>query len=238
MIQINSYGDSRVGLSCLHCGKAVKGSRDHVPSKVFLDEPYPEDLPVIEICGECNQSFSLDEEYVACFLECIVCGSTVPDNIARPKVREILERKPKLKTRIQNAKMANQSPDSEQRPLWVPEQDRIKNVILKMARGHALYELHEEILGEPAILEFGPLEFLSDEDRNAFETPPSTELWPEVGSRYMQRLITGIGMEDGWINVQPQRYRYLVSHGEPVIIRMVIRDYLAAEVGWERYSDP
>ena len=48
---------------CIYCG-AESGTREHVPSKVFLDEPYPEDLPVLPACFNCNNGFSDDEAYV------------------------------------------------------------------------------------------------------------------------------------------------------------------------------
>jgi hypothetical protein len=56
---------------------------------------------------------------------------------------------------------------------------------------------------------------------------------PEVGSRAMFRLL---GDEDtdnnGWIHVQPGQYRYRVFWDQAVRVRLVIREYLAAEVTW------
>ena len=45
--------------NCVYCG-AYPDTRDHVPSKVLLNEPYPPDLPVIGACQRCNTSYSLD----------------------------------------------------------------------------------------------------------------------------------------------------------------------------------
>ena len=42
---------------CVYCGNAA-GTRDHVPPKVLLDEPYPPDLPPVPACDECNNRFS------------------------------------------------------------------------------------------------------------------------------------------------------------------------------------
>ena len=69
------FVDERLIGSCVYCGGAPD-SRDHVPSKVLLDDPLPPDLPVVEACSTCNGNFSLDEEYLACFLECVFSGST------------------------------------------------------------------------------------------------------------------------------------------------------------------
>lgn len=90
MKQYANYGDQRLQSYCVHCGGSTE-TRDHAPSKVFLDEPYPANLPVLPSCAECNEGFSLDEEYTACFLECVLCGSTIPELLRRKKVKRILE---------------------------------------------------------------------------------------------------------------------------------------------------
>lgn len=51
---------------CVYCGR-VPDTGYHSPSKVALDAPYPENLPVVEACVGCNPSFSLDKQYLACF---------------------------------------------------------------------------------------------------------------------------------------------------------------------------
>jgi len=55
MRQVPNYGDDQNKGFCVHCGGADE-SRDHVPSKVFLDEPFPENLPVSPSCLKCNNS--------------------------------------------------------------------------------------------------------------------------------------------------------------------------------------
>lgn len=64
MDQLKNFGDERNTGFCVHC----RGPAEyHAPSKVFLDAPYPENLPVHESCLRCNVGFSQDEEYLACF---------------------------------------------------------------------------------------------------------------------------------------------------------------------------
>lgn len=69
------FVDERLKGSCVYCGGPPE-TVDHVPSRVFLDDPLPENLPVVEACRECNGGFSLDEEYLACLLECVMTGTT------------------------------------------------------------------------------------------------------------------------------------------------------------------
>jgi len=85
--QIKTFSDQRLDGHCIYCGNKPD-SRDHVPSKVFLDRPFPENLPVVAACTECNQNFSLDEEYVACLLECTLCGTTEPKLLKRGKISD------------------------------------------------------------------------------------------------------------------------------------------------------
>ncbi len=106
--------------------------------------------------------------------------------------------------------------------------------MLKLARGHALYELHELQIEEPSEFVCAPLSFLSDTQRNDFETPSLSSLWPEVGSRAMQRLVEGTDVRsDGWIEVQPSRYRYFAQLCDGIDIRIVVHEYLACKVRWE-----
>lgn len=93
------FVDDRLMGRCVYCG-TTPDTRDHCPSKVLLDEPYPDNLPVVEACLACNQSFSLDEQYVACFLECVMCGSTDPAALNRRNIQRILTKTTSLAAEI------------------------------------------------------------------------------------------------------------------------------------------
>jgi len=127
--------DQRLQGTCAYCG-AVAESTDHVPSAVFLDDPLPPNTPVVRACLRCNRSFSLDEEYLACFIACVLCGSTDPSRISRPKIRRALEAHPKLAASVGACAQVT----SEGRLVWTPQSDRVRNVVLKLARGHAAFE--------------------------------------------------------------------------------------------------
>ena len=225
------FMDERLTGYCVLCG-GPSDTRDHVPPKVFLDEPYPQELPVVGACNECNAGASLDEEYLACFLECVICGTTDPLGVNREKVRRILENRPRLRERI--AKAENR--DGTDNQVWMPEVDRVQRVILKLARGHAAYELYPH-LEEPSDIDVVPLVAMSERDRIAFETWMSGlfQLWPELGSRAFMRALGKSPdkreTEGEWIIVQPGRYRYAVLEG--TVVQIVLSEYLACRVGWE-----
>lgn len=110
--------------------------------------------------------------------------------------------------------------------------------MLKLARGHAAYEASETLRHLPTHILITPLISLDQTARDAFETIPSSAIWPEVGSRAMRRLIVfgGDVSDTGWIEVQPGQYRYFVVAEGPVIVRFVVSEYLACEVIWN-YDD-
>ncbi len=90
MQNLKCYGDSRNKGFCVHCGGPDE-TDDHVPSKVLLDEPYPENLMVCPSCLNCNNALSVDEVYLACLLECVLAGEADPSKLLRPKISNVLE---------------------------------------------------------------------------------------------------------------------------------------------------
>lgn len=229
MENVRNYGDRGQTFTCVYCAGADE-TRDHVPSKVFLDEPYPDDLPVVPACQSCNEGFALDEEYVACLVECALAGSVNPAKIHRDKIREILSKRPALASRLEQARHQTLFNEIS----FAIEPERVRNVALKLARGHAAFELNEPQFDEPLSVAVLPLRVMAEEQRDQFESPPASATWPfagwpEVGSRAMQRIVAG----ETWVVVQPNRYRYLASADDGVVIWMVLSEYLACEVRWE-----
>lgn len=241
MDQLRDYADARLVSGCIYCGGPAD-TREHAPSKVLLDSPYPENLPVVGACWPCNNGFSSDEEYLACLVESAIAGTTTPDKIERPSIAKLLARSPALLARIEKARY-----EAEGRTYFSIEADRVKNVVLKLARGHAVFELSQICSDEPKAYWCVPLELLPDETRETFDSAHVTQMLGEVGSRGMQRqYVIQLPLQNGdghssalgfittdWVDVQEERYRYLAIHeAEEVCVRIVIREYLACEVVW------
>lgn len=229
MEQIPNFGDVRTLAFCAFCGGET-GTRDHCPSKVFLDAPLPENLPVVPACLTCNSGFSIDEEYFACLVACIVAGTTDPAALPRAKISKILSEKQALRAMLEAART-----EVDSRIVFLFDEARVKSVLIKLAQGHALYELHELCTRPPDAIHISPLELLSHEQREDFESPRGTALWPEVGSRSMHRLIEGSNdlSLSGWLVVQPERYRYNACLGNGIEVRIVIHEYLACLAQWD-----
>jgi len=230
MPRLESFADKRILANCIFCGGETTSS-EHVPSKIFLDKPYPENHPTIFICKRCNHGFSLDEQYVACLIECARIGSTDPNELDRTNIKNTLRKRPSLAARIQQAFVITG------KSAYVSiEEGRVRNVIMKIAKGHAAYELEEPTWEEPISFTVKPLMDMEPNVRENFESPPLPRIFPEVGSRAMQRTVICSGQDNfiwnGWIELQPGRYRYLASVDEGVLVRMVFSEYLACEVRW------
>lgn len=226
------FMDERLTGMCVYCG-GEPNTRDHVPSRVLLDEPFPSHLPVVNACEACNTMFSIDEQYVACFVEAVLSGTTEPSAVGRAKVRRILGENAGLASRIKTS----QRTDKEGNLIWEPEIDRVRRIVVKLARGHAAYELYPQ-LEEPEQVVFAPFLVISDDEIAEFENGDGEGLrdWPEIGSRAFFRASgkspDGFEQTGDWVMVQPGRYRYAVDE-VPFRVRIVLSEYLACQIVWE-----
>lgn len=230
MKHFDNYADQRFNGQCVYCGAAPE-TREHVPPKVFLDRPYPDNLPIVEACAECNNGFSMDEEYMASLLDCTISGTVDTDLIQRENIKRTLKKRPALALRFQKAMKTN-----DDGIMFDVEFERINNVVKKIAIGHVLFELNL-LLSETPKVDIAPFATLSEDQIHNFENIDfrTPDVWPEVVSRSMQRLIIDEDKvySEGWITVQPHRYRYTVIQSERIEVRMVFSEYLACQVVWE-----
>ena len=218
---------------CVYCGVSSPNTRDHVPPKVLLDEPYPQQLPVVDACEECNRGFSLDEQYLACFIECVLCGTVEPSGLQRPKIKRIISENSSLSHRIGESKKT----DGANKVDWQPEFDRIQNIVVKLGRGHVAYEFYPK-LEDPIEVRFAPLMQFTEQERRDFENITSGGLWPEIGGRAFYRACgekpDHLVQIDNWIVVQPGLYRFAVSETNNIMVKMVLSEYLACTVLWNK----
>jgi hypothetical protein len=240
--QLKTFADERLIHGCIYCGGS-DNTRDHVPSRVFLDTPLPENLPVVGACLPCNNGFSKDEEYLACLVESTIAGTTDPALMRRPKVAEILRRAPPLRARLEAAKTI-----VDGRPAFAIESDRVRNVLVKLARGHVVFELSQPCRQEPRSVWWASLVSLTKEELDDFDACHVVEMFGEVGSRSLQRAMviqaalripngvaTALNMLiNDWVDVQEGRYRYLATDEADVRVKIVIGEYLACQVVWDK----
>ncbi len=245
MEHIEDFSDERHKAWCIQCGKtlsSVKGesNKDHVPSQCMLDKEAPDNLPEVRICRECNTGFSSDEEYFVAFLGSVISGSADPKGQAFKRSERILASNRKIQQAVESSLTVEKDAAGNERVVFMPDMERILRVIVKNARGHVYFEHGQPVFGEPDHVAAVPLELLSKDQADAFLNVDHGNAWPEVGSRMMERLAQTAfwghdpDFVDGWVIVQPDVYRYTAIDDGRFVVRMIIREYLAAEVIWER----
>lgn len=223
------FVDQRLVGICSYCG-AFADSRDHVPSKVLLDEPYPMNLPIADSCTACNLGFSASEQYVACLLECVKHGTTQPNESFRAKVAATLKARPAIAQRIEAAK----SIADNGAIVWQPEGDRVREVILKLARGHLAYELGLQRMDDPVVFQVTPWVVMSEQERKSFFNIIPSPIYPEIGSRSFKNSLLGKPTAyECWHVVQESTYQYAVGQGDGDWVQIFLQDYLACRVVWD-----
>lgn len=255
MREIEDFTDVRLKSWCIHCGAVIadiESNRDHVPTKSLLTKTLRERganydggtgdeldyLPQVVVCRGCNSSFSSDENYLLCVLHAVMAGSLYPDPTKHPEAATILRSNRHVVRSLRTGPDGQLLLFENLEPFTLfPDTNKIQNVIVKNARGHAYHEIGEPLLEAPDHVAFVPLDRLSQEQRDAFEnigTGAELSVWPEVGSRMTVQLLDEEAMVGGWITVESSRYRYSIDWSDAVTVKTVIWEYLATETRWER----
>lgn len=220
MLQRPEYGEGHPERVCCYCG-GYADTVDHVPSKVFLDEPYPDNLPVVPCCRNCNEEFSLDEEYVAVLLECVRLQTFDIDQFKREKVIKIVKHTPAILNTVRESVL--QLLDGHY--TINPENARLKRVLTKFIAGHLRFEgLDQLFLHSGLKIDFYQDIHTNDEFFRRFYSPINSDLLPEVGSRALIALVENGYAGSPWFTVQPGRYEYSVAPDNSEA-RIIIYDF-------------
>ena len=221
------FHDERLGGTCFRCG-SFPDTVDHVPPKVFLDKPYPDDLITVPACRGCNSASSDDEQYVAGLIEVVVCGSTDPARLQRRNISSTLEHAPALQERLRQASTVKNGGHFVR-----PEQERVDLVLEKIARGLWCFETAQDT-ADLKVVVFCDVAPLMDEQAitSFFSSGSGLSGWGEIGSRGFIRSILGSNESvhgHGWEDVQVGRFSFSVDSGGDRV-RMIFSDYLHVTV--------
>lgn len=220
MIQRSEFGEGHPERMCCYCGDFAD-TVDHVPPKVFLDKPYPENLPVVPCCKKCNREFSLDEEYVAVLFECVRWQTFDSNQFKREKVRKIVEHNPA----IQQTVMETVHPLLDGHISINSENIRLNKVLTKLIAGHLRFEgLDQWFLHDGLEIQLYQDIHANQEFYGRFHAPIYSGLLPEVGSRALMALVENGDAGNMWFTVQSGNYEYCVAPDNSEV-RIIIQDY-------------
>lgn len=234
MKQRDNIGDkNKIGV-CIYCGSMDKIlTREHSPSKVLLNEPFPENLPITYSCRDCNSSFSSDEEYFACILECIKCGTVEISKLKRRKIQDILTKNKKLYNLIINSYNENSK-------TFLVDYNKLYNVVLKLAKGHLSFEMNENSVGFSDYFQFRLLTDMNKDDLVNFEQQiPVVNNFCEISRITKELLIYESPYSDPfivypWHIVQDGQYRYMCAYiNNQWIVKIVISECCFFEIHWQ-----
>lgn len=219
----HSFLDDRLLALCPICRAQPPSTRDHVPAKIFLDDPLPSELQVIPMCRECNQGASLDEEYTACIIDVARIGSCTAGSL-RPKVTSALRHSPPLRSRLRHAE------HSDKRGVlgYFVEHERMARVMRKIGQGLLASEGSDAVLDQVL---WHTLE-TANAAQDLKEEPPGASpfLLPEVGSLALDQAVTNIGSRK-WRTIQAGRFEYRLDYiDQSTSVRMLFSDYLIVEL--------
>ena len=252
VLYVENFSDERHKEWCIHCGSRsakVETNRDHVPTKSLLSkaarlrgaardrgdgDPHNY-LPQVVICKACNSGFANDEVYLLCLLHAVFAGTFYPDPGVHPAAANVLRSNRGVVRELMTLTEARADFGQKDNPFTVfADARKISRVVTKNARGHVYYEIGEPFFGDPSRVAFQALGSMDEDQLRAFEhagdRPKS--VFPEVGSRMMNRVIGADLAPGGWIDVEPGRYRYSIDWSQGVTVRTVIWDYMATETSW------
>ena len=110
---LNDYfGDARIleflkynkkgQFKCIYCYKQAD-SREHIPSKIFLNEPYATNLAILPSCTNCNNSYSENEQYLACLIDYVQYKLSNLETVKRSKIQKTFEARPHIKNEFENS---------------------------------------------------------------------------------------------------------------------------------------
>lgn len=224
---------------CIYCGEPAD-SKEHIPSKVFLTKPYPNNLGIVPACRKCNKSFSGDEVFLSILIEKLKSRYFYPN----------YEYSQEVETRINyNKKIVNDIEKALQDNDFSNFDNTIQRVLFKLALGHSVFEISEGYCIAEGKINYSFAGNMSYEETEEFTLPfnVTDEPLPEMGSRVYERILfIECTLQDesnsrdrhiaplillDWVDVQEFKYSYTCYRfGDEIIIKMVINEFLYAMV--------
>ena len=178
-------------------------SRDHVPSKLFLKHPFPDNLATVRICRDCNMNFSPAEEYVGAFLGMVLTEN--PDEGPPHYLEKKIDSNLLLHDHFVEQMTVHPGSPAALISL-APDQAKLETVISKNARGH----LH---IANPLVVPIGVKRVTCC----AIDALPES-IW--------SLALPPLGQ---WVNVQDGNYRFHVLLSDTTIVRSMVCEYLYTE---------
>lgn len=191
---------------------------------MFIDNPIPEEWNIAPSCKECNNSFSQDEQFVACVIEYLRSFVYYNGIIQRKMIQKTFEKRPQILQKIQSLCKIDKFNLTISSEVF----DDIEKVALKVAKGHLIYECNQ-FLSDDVEISIMFKSQMDDEVIRKFNSALQCSVLPEIGSRGSNQICFVNNMLiTTWKVIDEKNYRYLISNDG--IVRIVIREFLYIEI--------
>lgn len=182
---------------CVYCG-GPEETRDHVPSKLLLEQPLPPNSLTVPSCLTCNSGYSDDERYVRDALHHVGFGNYSQEKIAPGGVvARSLDHSPLLARKLERAHVGGEDGSI----LFQPELHRFERIMAKLAVG-LWYGRYRGFVGA-SLFRCEAVEHtrsLSPELLHLTSLQGFARLaWPDVGSRRLHNAA------ETWLDQQAER---------------------------------
>ena len=168
-------------------------TRDHVPPRCLLEKPFPPGLLTVPSCHDCNNGFSLDEQYLQIVLAHISFEPHLMEKVDEGgSVDRALARAPALDERIaQSLEVAGDG-----RVLFKPETERILSIAEKIAIGLYICRYGRQVNLDM----FSAVAILGPSDPIPQSIAAASHYWPGIRRKR-------------WLTVQKGVFSYLFARG-------------------------
>jgi hypothetical protein len=171
--------------ACAYCGEMCELTDDHVPPKLLLEEPFPDNLITVPACGPCNRGFQRDDEYTRDMVALdFRAGRNATAAAKVPKVFRSLQRKESARYRgyfgsqLKPTKLV----DRLGRPLSLrasPDRARIENTGKHIMRGLHFHFAKQHLPKDANVFAYSKPGY----DSIDFITGNLTSLYEKAGAR-------------------------------------------------------
>lgn len=217
---------------------------------MFLEKPYPNELPVLPACRSCNNGFSDDELYVETYIDSLKYLSGYSSSLREQNLEKLKKNSAFLDAQSDLSEYYNGNNLSIN--------SKIERILTKLAVCHMVYELSEGYCTDncciqPTLVSYSFLFDMSKSDVDNFNDLifMNDKQVPIIGSRVFDKIYvldSILNSMDGsqlkklpilvmdWTNIQDQNYRYVswLKNDDMFHVKIVIHDFLFAEIVFDQ----
>ena len=177
--------------TCVYCANRAT-TRDHVPPRLLLEKPYPNNLITVPACNSCNNEFSADEEYFLTILAHVATANSLVSKIADGGVVDRALSASAKKSAVLESSL--QATNHDGVSIWLqPDWIRVGLIVRKIAQG-LYYHRYNQAVADIDVRDIGAYPYNIRDQR-----PPEI-----IAATHSERFLP-----KKWQHIQPGIFSYI-----------------------------